>query len=249
MAPQPESPSVLVIGCGALARELIDIVASNNLRNVRIECLPAILHNSPQKIAPLVRERLERATGYDRIFVAYADCGTGGQLDSVIDEFDVERLDGAHCYQFFAGRREFEQIQEAEIGTLYLTDYLARHFDRFVWKGLGLDRHPELRDDYFGNYTRVLYLAQTDDPERTEQARHAANRLGLRFERRFVGYGEMEPALVSIASQTSGSGYQIRSESADLRVTGISAFHTEGGQPPSNPPTGQAIPTSTLGSA
>ena len=199
MAPPPEAPSVLVIGCGALARELLEVVAANDLSNIRVECLPAILHNRPEKIAPAVRERLERAEGYDKVFVAYADCGTGGHLDTVIEEFGAERLDGAHCYQFFAGQQEFEDIQEAEIGTLYLTDYLARHFDRFVWKGLGLDRYPELLDDYFGNYKRVMYLAQTDNLERTEQAREAADRLGLEFERRFVGYGEMEPALVQIS--------------------------------------------------
>jgi Protein of unknown function (DUF1638) len=193
-------PSVLVIGCGALARELLDVVKANHLDNVRIECLPAILHNSPEKIAPAVRERLGRAHGFDTVFVAYADCGTGGHLDTVIEEFGAERLDGAHCYQFFAGQQEFIEIQEAEIGTLYLTDYLARHFDRFIWKGLGLDRHPELLADYFGNYTTVMYLAQTDNDERTEQAREAADRLGLTFERRFVGYGEMEPALVQIGA-------------------------------------------------
>ena len=194
----PLSPEVLLIGCGALARELIDVVEMNHLQNVRIECLPAIFHNTPDKIAPAVRERLERATGYDKIFVAYADCGTGTHLEKVVEEFGAEMMDGAHCYQFFAGQKEFNEIQEAEIGTLYLTDYLARHFDRFVWKGLGLDRHPELLEDYFGNYTRVLYLAQTDNPVRTGQAREAAERLGLKFERRFVGYGEMEPALVAI---------------------------------------------------
>ncbi len=220
--PPSPGPAVLVIGCGALARELLDIVESNHLDNVRVECLPAILHNTPDKIAPAVRERLEKAQGYDKVFVAYADCGTGGHLDTVIEEFGAERLDGAHCYQFFAGQSEFEKIQEAEIGTLYLTDYLARHFDRFVWQGLGLDRYPQLLEDYFGNYTRVMYLAQTDNPERTEQAQEAADRLGLKFERRFVGYGEMEPALVAI-SRTSGSRvpqavrHRIQSESAHLR--------------------------------
>ncbi len=193
-------PSVLVIGCGALAKELLDVVKANHLDNVRIECLPAILHNSPEKIAPAVRERLSRAHGFDTVFVAYADCGTGGHLDTVIEEFGAERLDGAHCYQFFAGQQEFIDIQEAEIGTLYLTDYLARHFDRFIWKGLGLDRHPELLEDYFGNYTTVMYLAQTDNDERTKQAREAADRLGLAFVRRFVGYGDMEPTLVQIGA-------------------------------------------------
>lgn len=195
MVRPPDIGSVLVIGCGALAKELLDVAAANGLDAVDVECLPAILHNSPDRIAPAVRDRLERATGYDRVFVAYADCGTGGQLDAVLEEFGVERLEGAHCYQFFAGQREFDAIQEAEIGTFYLTDYLARHFERIVWNGLGLDRHPELVGDYFANYTRVLYLAQTDDPRRTQEAQRAAERLGLAFERRLVGYGDLEPAL------------------------------------------------------
>lgn len=193
-----DSPSILVVGCGALAKELIDVVAANGLGNIRIECLPAILHNRPEKIAPAVRQKLELAQDYDRVFVAYADCGTGGHLDAVIEEFGVERMDGAHCYQFFAGQRDFDLMHEAEIGTLYLTDFLARHFDKLFWRGLGLDRHPELRNDYFGNYKRVMFLAQTEDPERTAQAREAANRLGLSFERRYVGYGELGPALVQI---------------------------------------------------
>lgn len=206
--PTPETrasrrPSVLVIGCGALARELLDVVANNGLDNVRIECLPAIFHNTPEKIAPAVRDRLERSDGYDKVFVAYGDCGTGGQLDAVLLEYGAERLDGAHCYQFFAGQEEFIEIQEAELGTLYLTDYLARHFDRFVWQGLGLDRYPELLDDYFGNYKKVLYLAQTNNPDRDAQAEEAARRLGLEYERRFVGYGEIEPALVQIGTSSN----------------------------------------------
>jgi hypothetical protein len=188
-----------VIGCGALARELLDVVKRNNLDNIRVECLPAILHNSPDKIPAAVRAKLESADGYDKVFVAYGDCGTGGRLDAVLDEFGVERLEGAHCYAFFAGQDQFEEIQNEELGSLYLTDYLARHFDRLIWRGLGLDRWPELLDDYFSHYKRVVYLAQTDDPVRTADAQQAADRLGLSFERRMVGYGEMEPALVNIA--------------------------------------------------
>lgn len=199
----PSRPTVLVIGCGALARELLDVVEANGLDNVRVECLPAIYHNTPERITPAVRERLERAGDYDKVFVAYADCGTGGHLQALVAEFGAEMLEGAHCYQFFAGQREFEDIQDAEIGTLYLTDYLARHFDRFIWQGLGLDRHPELLADYFGNYTKVLYLAQTDNPHRTAQAEKAAQRLGLTFERRFVGYGELEPALIGASGERS----------------------------------------------
>jgi len=165
-----------------------------------VECLPAILHNRPEKIPGAVRSRLETANGFDRIFVAYGDCGTGGALDKVLEEFGVERLPGAHCYEFFASKSVFDQIQEEEPGTLYLTDYLTRHFDRLIWQGLGLDRWPDLLEDYFGNYVRVVFLAQTEDPMLTEKARQAADRLGLEFERRMVRYGEMEPALVQISS-------------------------------------------------
>jgi hypothetical protein len=197
--PDPGGQSVLVIGCGALAKELLEVVSRNGLRNIRVECLPAILHNRPEKIPGAVRSRLEAAKGFDQVFVAYGDCGTGGELDEVLDEFDVERLPGAHCYQFFAGARVFDEMHEEEPGTLYLTDYLTRHFDRLIWRGLGLDRHPDLLVDYFGNYTRIVYLAQTDDPGLTEDARRAADRLGLGFERRLVGYGEMEPELLRIS--------------------------------------------------
>lgn len=188
----------MVLGCGALAKELLDVVAGNRIQNIRIECLPAILHNTPEKIPGAVRERLEKASGYDEVFVAYGDCGTGGLLDRVLDDFGVERLPGAHCYQFFAGVEAFEAMHDEEPGTLYLTDYLARHFDRFIWQGLGLDRHPGLRADYFGNYTRVVYLSQRENPDLDERARAAAQRLGLRYEKRHVGYGEMEPALIEI---------------------------------------------------
>lgn len=188
-----------MIGCGALARELLDVVSMNRIANVRVECLPAILHNRPEKIPGAVRSRIERATGYDRIFVAYGDCGTGGRLDAVLDEYGIERLPGAHCYQFFAGAANFDSMHEAELGTLYLTDYLARHFERLIWEGLGLNRWPELLTDYFGHYTRVLHIAQSDDPSREADARAAADRLGLRYERQLVGYGELEPTLIQIS--------------------------------------------------
>jgi hypothetical protein len=200
-SPLDVRPSVLVIGCGALARELLEVVSRNRLQNIRVECLPAILHNTPDKIPGAVRSRLESAHGYDRVFVAYGDCGTGGALDRVLDEFGVERLAGAHCYQFLAGMDAFDAMHEEEPGTLYLTDYLTRHFDRLIWQGLGLDRWPELLDDYFGNYTRVVFLAQTDDAALTEEARQAGERLGLEFQRRFVGYGGLQPELVRIGGQ------------------------------------------------
>lgn len=197
--PSTPAPRVLVIGCGALARELLDVVRVNDLSNVTIECLPGILHNSPSKIPAAVKARIDRARpDYDTIFVGYADCGTGGLLDALIEEEQVERLPGAHCYEFFAGSKVFADLQDAEPGTLYLTDYLVKHFDLFVWQGLGLDRYPQLRDDYFGNYTRVVYLAQVDDPVLVAKAEICASRLGLNFETRLVGYGEMEPALIAL---------------------------------------------------
>lgn len=197
---EADSPSVLVIGCGALASELLEVISRNGLSNIRVECLPAILHNTPDRIPDAVRSRLETATEYDTVFVAYGDCGTGGRLDAVLDEYGVERLTGAHCYQFFAGGDTWERMHDEEPGTLYLTDFLARHFDRIVWRGLGLDRWPELRDDYFGNYRRVVFLAQTDDHEMDRRARDAAELIGLAYERHFVGYGDLEPTLVEVSS-------------------------------------------------
>jgi hypothetical protein len=201
--PDAGAPSVLVIGCGALARELLDVVAHHDLPNIRVECLPAILHNRPEKIPGAVRARLEASHGYDRVYVAYGDCGTGGMLDRVLDEFGVERLPGAHCYQFYTGIEAFAQLHDDDPATFYLTDYLARHFERLIWQGLGLDRHPELLEDYFGNYRRLVYLAQLDDPRLTEEARQAADQLGLEFERRLVGYGELERELVRVSLKSN----------------------------------------------
>lgn len=194
---------ILVLGCGALARELLAVVERNGIENIRVECLPAILHNTPEKIPDAVRARLAGSIEYDEVLVAYGDCGTGGRLDQVLFEFGAERLPGAHCYQFYAGGDHWQAMHDSEPGTLYLTDYLARHFDRIVWQGLGLDRWPQLRDDYFGNYKRVVYLAQTDNAELDQLAREAANRLGLSYQREVVGYGDMEPALVRIGSRVT----------------------------------------------
>lgn len=189
--------STLVIACGALARELLDIVAINQLDEITVECLPAKLHNTPKDITAAVAGRIDRARGeYDRIFVGYADCGTGGELDRLIADEAVDRLPGAHCYEFLATTPVFEAIQEVELGTLYLTDYLVRHFDRIVFGGLGLDRHPELRDAYFANYTRVMHLAQFDDPQLEHAGRVAARRLQLAYERKLVGYGDLETSIV-----------------------------------------------------
>jgi hypothetical protein len=193
------APRVLIVGCGALANELVAL--TRHLPNVDITCLPATLHNRPGGIPAAVRDRIRRRRkGYDRVFVAYADCGTGGLLDPVIAEEGVERLAGAHCYEFYAGREAFEQLSAEEPGTLYLTDFLARNFDRLVIGALGLDRHPELRDAYFGNYRRLLYLAQTEDPALVSAARRAARRLGLTFEHRQTGYGELATTIAAVAA-------------------------------------------------
>jgi hypothetical protein len=195
---RPDAPRVLVVGCGALARELVAL--TRDLSNVDITCLPATLHNRPGGIPAAVRDRIRRRrAGYDRVFVAYADCGTGGLLEPVLAEEGVERLAGAHCYEFFAGRADFARMTDEEPATFFLTDFLARNFDRLVITGLGLDRHPELRDAYFGNYRRLVYLAQTDDPALVVTARRAAGRLGLAFEHRSTGYGELAVAIAEVA--------------------------------------------------
>lgn len=189
----PEERRVLVIGCGAIARELLAVVRRNRLANIEVTCLPARYHNTPQLIPGAVEERIEaNKDRYDSLFVAYGDCGTGGMLDRVLERHGVERLSGAHCYEFLAGAVRFAATHEIEPTTFYLTDFLVRHFERLVWQGLGLDRWPQLRDDYFRNYTRVVHLAQVDDPVLTRRAREAAARLGLRFERVLVGYGDLE---------------------------------------------------------
>ena len=194
-----DQPRVLVVGCGALARELVAL--TKDLPNVDITCLPATLHNRPGGIPAAVRERIRRRrAGYDRVFVAYADCGTGGLLDPVIAEEGVERLAGAHCYEFYATSPEFAKLVEDEPATFFLTDFLARNFDRLVIKGLGLDRHPELRDQYFGNYQRLVFLAQTDDPALSAAARRAARRLGLRYEQRRTGYGRLATTIAAVAA-------------------------------------------------
>jgi hypothetical protein len=196
----PDPSRVLVIGCGALARELVAVIDQAGLANVDLTCLPATLHNRPGGIPAAVRARIRAARPrYDRIFIAYADCGTGGLLDLVLADEGVERLPGAHCYEFYAGSSAFAAISDEDPATFYLTDFLARNFDRLVVQGLGLDRHPELLPTYFGNYHRLIYLAQTDDPGLVAGARRAAQRLGLAFELRRTGYGDLARSLVTAA--------------------------------------------------
>jgi len=191
---------VLVLACGALARELLDLVALNRLDHVSIECLPARYHNEPDQIIPALAARLPEARErYDDILIGYADCGTGGQLDAFCEAEGLDRIPGDHCYGFFAGNEAFLKMHEAELGTLYLTDYLATHFDRLIWEGLGIADHPELRDMYFGNYTRVLYLAQRPTPATRAAAEAAAERLGLRYESITTDYGELTESVVTFA--------------------------------------------------
>jgi len=187
---------VLLIACGALAREVKTVRKLGGWDHVDIECLPAELHNTPERIPAAIRAKLDAAAGrYGEVFVAYADCGTGGLLDAVLAEYGVERLPGAHCYEFLAGASNFAALHEAEPGTFYLTDFLVRHFDRLVVRSLGLDRHPELLSDYFRNYRRVVYLAQTQSSELEARARSCAERLELAFERDFTGLAPLERAL------------------------------------------------------
>ncbi len=187
----------LVIACGALAREILHLKKVLGKDAIDLHCLPADWHNTPGRIADGVRARIRRARaeGYDRILVGYADCGTGGGIDAVVEEEGVGRLPGAHCYAFYTGADAFMENLERDARSFFLTDYLVRHFDTLVWKGMMLDRHPELVEDCFGNYEKLVYLAQTEDPELTRMAEEAAGRLGLDFERRFTGYGDLERAL------------------------------------------------------
>ncbi|MEL6583166.1 MAG: DUF1638 domain-containing protein [Pseudomonadota bacterium] len=189
--------SVLLIACGALSREIVALQRLNGWDHLTLRCLPAILHNSPEKIPDEVRQaiRVGKAEGFEHIRVAYADCGTGGLLDTVCEAEGVPRIEGPHCYAFFDGLEAFAARADEEIGAFFLTDFLAKQFDAFVTQPLGLDRHPELRDMYFAHYDRLVYLAQSDDAALTEAARAAAVKLGLRFERRFTGFGALEPFL------------------------------------------------------
>jgi Protein of unknown function (DUF1638) len=186
-------PRLVIVGCGALARELLALTAG--IPGVRVEGVDARLHMQPARIADAVAHKVdvvrERYGPDVRIFVAYADCGTAGTLDAYLEREGLDRIEGAHCYEFYAGAAAFEALQEHEVGTFYLTDFLARQFDSIIWTGLGLDRHPELLPDYFGSYRRLVYLAQSDDPELTARARAAADRLGLAFEQRSTGYGDL----------------------------------------------------------
>jgi hypothetical protein len=200
------SDRTLFIACGALAKEIIALTTQHGWEGrVDVTCLPAIWHNYPDRIPAGVRAKIRAGKRkYDRIFVLYGDCGTGGELDRVLEDEGVERIAGPHCYEFFTGSADFAKLSDEEPGTFFLTDYLARHFDRLIWQGLGLDRHPELRDAYFGNYRRLVYLAQIDDPKLLIKAEAAAERLSLAFLHRRTGYGE----LATFMADKTGAGSQ-----------------------------------------
>ena len=191
-----------MLACGAIAREVLALIELNDWTHVDLRCLPAQLHSRPERIPAAVDAKLTELAGrYDRVFVAYADCGTGGALDPVLERHGVERLPGAHCYGFLAGNDAWDAMQDEEPATFYLTDFLARHFDALVVRALKLDTHPELLSLMFGNYRRLVYLAQTDDPELDRRAEEAAEVLGLDYERVRTGYGELVPSLTRFARE------------------------------------------------
>ncbi len=192
-----------ILACGALAEELLALKRLNRWDELNIRCLPAHYHQTPQKIPAAVARAIEQLREQnDRpTLVAYGDCGTAGKLDEVLDKYGVERLPGAHCYEFFAGTGTFEALQEAEVGTFYLTDFLVRHFDTYVIRTLGLDRRPELQALYFGNYRRLMYLAQTRSVSLLEKARAYAGRLVLEFDWQYTGYGELGEGIRAVSTQ------------------------------------------------
>lgn len=187
---------ILLIACGALAREILALIRLNGWDHMDLQCLPANLHLYPDRIVDAVAETVDKnRTGYSRIFVVYADCGTGGQLKAKCDDMGVEMVAGPHCYSFFEGNDAFAARGDDDMRSFYLTDFLVRQFDAFVWKPMGLDRHPELRDMIFGNYEKLVYQAQTNDPKLLALARERASRLGLTFEHRVTGYGDLADVL------------------------------------------------------
>jgi hypothetical protein len=202
----PAARRTLIIACGALAREIVHL-QRGPLAHIDVTCLPANLHNRPERIPVEMRRKIQESrAAYDEILCLYADCGTGGELDRVLGEEAVTRIAGAHCYEFFAGAGDFAAMMDEEPGTFFLTDFLVRHFDRLVITGLGLDRFPQLRDDYFGNYRRLVYLAQFEDSALTVKAQAAAARLGLAFERRLTGLGGLGTFLARVGDADAKPG-------------------------------------------
>ncbi|RVD52335.1 MAG: DUF1638 domain-containing protein [Mesorhizobium sp.] len=197
-----QTDRLLVIACGMIAREVLAVKEQLGLSHLELTCLPAEFHFYPDRIAPAMDKAIEKAKadGYEHIFVGYADCGTGGLLDRVLEKHGVERMAGPHCFAFYQGMDAYAKVADDDMMSFYMTDFLCRQFDAFFMKPLGLDKHPELIKDYFGNYERLIYLAQTDDPELDKVAEKAADLLGLVYERRSTGYGDLTPELARIAS-------------------------------------------------
>lgn len=192
---------VLLLACGALAHEILALRQINGWDHLDLQCLPANLHLYPDRITVEVERAVRaRRADYAAVFVLYADCGTGGLLQAKCKELGVEMLAGPHCYSFFEGNDLFLAKSETEFTAFYLTDFLVRQFDAFVWRPMGLDRHPELRDMYFGNYTKLVYQAQTNDPALDAKAQDCAARLGLAYERRFTGYGDLAVEMARMAA-------------------------------------------------
>ena len=195
------SDKILILACGALSKEVSALIRLNGWTHLKTRYLPAILHNTPEIIAEQLRFNLQCAQAkFSRIFIGYADCGTGGKIDSLLDEFDVQRLPGAHCYEFFTGKQTFAEIMEEEIGSYFLTDFLVKAFEKLVWQGMKIDRHPELLPIYFKHYKKLVYLAQSENPELQTQAYEIAGRLGLVYEYRFTGYGELEHSIAALTA-------------------------------------------------
>ncbi len=187
---------ILIIGCGALAHEVREIIKLNDWDNVRLQCLNADLHNKPKILPAKIKESIDsNINNYSKIFLAYADCGTGGLIDLILKDYDIERLDGAHCYEFYSGSSVFEELSEKEIGTFYLTDFLVKNFDRLVVDGLGIQKYPALKEEYFKNYKNVVYLAQKQDNVLESKARECADYLNLEFSALFTGLNKLENQL------------------------------------------------------
>ena len=185
----------LVVACGAIAREILAINEILSWDNISIKCLPAIYHNQPEKITPAVIDVVKNnKQKYQKIYVAYADCGTGGMLEKACKDLGVEMIQGPHCYSFFEGNISF--AKRLNPTAFFLTDFLARQFDAFVWSPLGLDKHPELIDAYFGNYTKLVYLAQTNDEVLKKKAAECARKLKLEFEYKLTGYGDLKNTFI-----------------------------------------------------
>jgi len=189
-------PNILVIACGALSQELSYLKKINSWQNITIQCLSAELHNTPKLIPIKVKEKLDlMADDFDKVYLAYADCGTGGLLDSLLKDYNIERLPGAHCYEFFAGKNPFLSLTEEELGTFYLTDFLVKHFNRLVVEGLGMDRYPQLKNEYFKNYKKLTYLAQTDSKELKNKAKQYADFLNLEYNYYYTGLNQFKVAI------------------------------------------------------